>query len=136
MPPSSGKVQLFADRDYRGASVSLDEGSYNLEQNTGAVGDDTVSSLKVASGYSVVAFKDADCNGAEVIYTGDVAYVDDSMNETISSVRVVKTSVLDREHKLQNFPPQGEIYQLQNPIDLADSDDAMTPVTFPRTFPR
>jgi len=47
MPPASGAVQLFVDQNYSGASLTLAEGSYNVDRlaTPDAVGNDTVSSL-------------------------------------------------------------------------------------------
>jgi hypothetical protein len=130
MPPASGKVQLFVDRDYRGATVSLDEGAFNIGQSTRAVGNDTVSSLKVASGYSVAAYADSDCTGNCIILTADTPYVGDAMNDRISSVAVMATpEITKRLGGISGFPPSGDVYQLQNPVDLIDGGD-VTVVTF------
>ena len=48
MPPSSGKAQLFAERDYGGAVTTLEEGIYHLATGAAAAASDAVSSLKVA----------------------------------------------------------------------------------------
>ncbi|MFE3002007.1 hypothetical protein ACFXG4_44425 [Nocardia sp. NPDC059246] len=139
MPPSSGKVQLFADRDYGGASVILEEGTYNLGDGTGHVGNDVVSSLKVAPGISVVAYKDGDCKGAEMIYTGDIAYVGDSMNDTISSVRVIKTDTVKRailrNSNVTNFPPQNDVYALVEPMELEDINNPGPVLATIKSFP-
>jgi hypothetical protein len=134
MSPASGKVQLFVDRDYRGANVSLDEGAFNIGQSTGAVENDTVSSLKVASGYSVAAYADSDCTGNCIIFTADTPYVGDAMNDRISSVAVKATpEITKRLGGSSGFPPPGNVYNLQNPIELIDGGDVITMVTFPVT---
>ena len=94
MPPSSGAAQLFVDRDYGGASAALTEGSYNIEKLAArnSVGNDTVSSLLVASGYSVTVYTDRDFGGASKTFTTDTPYVGDDFNDKISSVRVTANS--------------------------------------------
>ncbi|MBF6240605.1 hypothetical protein IU474_26525 [Nocardia otitidiscaviarum] len=86
MPPTSGKAQLFTDRDYGGASATLETGTYNMAGSE--VGDDSLSSLQVAPGYAVTVYALADCQGASSTFTTDTAYVGDAFNDTISSVRV------------------------------------------------
>ncbi len=123
MPPTSGKAQLFVDRDYGGDSVILDEGIYNIGDSTGKVGDDTVSSLTVAPGYSVVAYLDRDLTGEKVIFTANTPYVGDQYNDRISSVSVKATSdVKSRltERGYTAFPPQNDVYNLVEPIELED----------------
>ena len=133
MPPTSGKAQLFVDRDYGGASVILDEGIYNIGDSTGKVGDDTVSSLTVAPGYSVVAYLDRDLKGEKVIFTENTPYVGDQYNDRISSVSVKANSYLST--KLSNFPPQGDVYQLVSPIDLEDVNNPGPVLATIQSFP-
>ena len=93
-PPSSAAAQLFVDRDYGGASATLTEGSYNIQKLAApdSVGNDTVSSLLVAVGYSVTVYTDADFGGASTTFTADTPYVGDDFNDKISSVQVTATS--------------------------------------------
>jgi len=88
MPPSSGKAQLFADRDYGGAVTTLEEGIYQLGTSAGAVGNDTVSSLKVAPGYTVTVYSGSNCRGASATFTADTAHVGEAFHDVISSVQV------------------------------------------------
>lgn len=133
MPPTSGKAQLFVDRDYSGDSVILDEGIYNIGDSTGKVGDDTVSSLTVAPGYSVVAYLDRDLKGEKVIFTENTPYVGDQYNDRISSVSVKANSYLSS--RLSNFPPQNDVYQLVEPIDLEDVNNPGPVLAMIQTFP-
>ena len=87
MPPGSGKAQLFADVDYGGAVVTLEEGSYNIGDGTGSVKDNTVSSLKVADGYQVTLYAGRDCQGASQTFTTDTPRLD-GFNDIASSVSV------------------------------------------------
>jgi hypothetical protein len=88
MPPSSGKAQLFADRDYGGAVTTLEEGIYRLATSAGAVGSDVVSSLRVAPGYVVTVYSGSNCQGASATFTADTAYVGEAFHDVISSVQV------------------------------------------------
>jgi len=134
MSPTSGKAQLFVDRDYGGDSVILDEGRiYNIGDSTGKVGNDTVSSLTVAPGYSVVAYLDRDLEGEKVIFTENTPYAGDQYNDRISSVSVKANSYLSS--RLTNFPPQGDVYQLRNPVDLADDDNPVPAVATIKNYP-
>ena len=94
MPPSSGAAQLFVDQNYSGASATLTEGSYNIQKLAApnSVGNNTVSSLLVASGYSVTVYTDADFGGASKTFTTDTPYVGDDFNDQISSVQVTANS--------------------------------------------
>jgi hypothetical protein len=92
MPPSSGKAQLFTDRDYDGAVTILEEGMYRLGTSTETVGKDTVSSLKVAPGYAVTVYSGSNFQGASATFTADTAYVGDAFHGAISSVRVSAAS--------------------------------------------
>ena len=94
MPPSSGKAQLFAERDYRGTITNLEEGIYHLGGDTEAAGRGTVSSLKVAPGYTLTVYSSNNCTGASATFTADTPYVGDAFNDVIRSVEVsaVETS--------------------------------------------
>jgi hypothetical protein len=92
MPPSSGKAQLFTDRDYGGAVTIVEEGMYRLGTSTGAVGKDTVSSLKVAPGYAVTVYSGGNFQGASATFTADTADVGDAFRDGISSVQVSAAS--------------------------------------------
>ncbi|MGD0063849.1 MAG: peptidase inhibitor family I36 protein [Streptosporangiaceae bacterium] len=93
MPPSNGAAQLFVDQNYGGASATLTAGSYNIQKLSapGSVGNDTVSSLLIASGYSVTVYTDANFRGASTTFTADTPYVGDAFNDQISSVQVTAT---------------------------------------------
>jgi hypothetical protein len=88
MPPSSGKAQLFAERDYGGAVTTLEEGIYRLGTSTAAAGNGTVSSLKVAPGYTLTVYSGNNLQGASATFTADTANVGDVFNDVIRSVEV------------------------------------------------
>jgi len=88
MPPSSGKAQLFTERNYGGEVTTLEEGMYRLGANTEAVGNGTISSLKIASGYVVTVYSGNNFQGASAIFTADTVHVGDTFHHVISSVEV------------------------------------------------
>lgn len=88
MPPSSGKAQLFAERDYGGPVTTLQEGIHRLSGGIGAGGNSTVSSVKVAPGYTLTVYSGGNCTGASATFTADTAHVGDVFNDVIGSVEV------------------------------------------------
>jgi hypothetical protein len=87
------------------------------------VGNDTISSIRVASGYQVTVYTDSGFAGQSKTFTADTAdtaYVGDDFNDAISSFQVkeVGSTVELKNTTLTGFPPQGDVYQLQNPVDL------------------
>ncbi|MEV6973230.1 hypothetical protein [Kitasatospora sp. NPDC093806] len=81
-------AEIFADRDFKGASLALAAGNYNLESDGGLVGNDAISSIKVKAGYVVTVYANADGTGASTTFTDDTPYVGDDFDDTISSLRV------------------------------------------------
>ncbi|MFG1795826.1 peptidase inhibitor family I36 protein [Nocardia sp. NPDC049149] len=98
MTQATSAVQLFTHANYSGGTMSLDVGAYNLEQESDPdkVGDDTISSVKVASGYQVTVYTDADFQGQSTTFTTDTAYIGDDLNDKISSLQVTRTSPAPR----------------------------------------
>jgi len=89
MPPSSGKAQLFAERNYGGAVTTLEEeGIYQLGTSTAAGADGAVSSLKIAPGYTLTVYSGNNCTGASATFTADTANVGDAFSDVIGSVEV------------------------------------------------
>ncbi len=88
MPPSSGKAQLFAERDYGGAVTTLEEGNHHLGTSTAAGANGTVSSLKIASGYILTVYSGNNFQGASATFTADTANVGDAFSDVIGSVKV------------------------------------------------
>ncbi len=82
--PTSGAAELFADRNYAGASASVSEGAYNIKAGN------TVSSLRVAAGYAVTAYTEPDGGGTNKAFTTDTPYVGEGFT-TIRSVNVTNT---------------------------------------------
>jgi hypothetical protein len=91
MPPSGGNAEVFTERDYRGAYAALNFGIYNVGRETGSVGNDTISSLKVAPGYQVTVYTDTHATGSSTTFTSDTPYVGDNFNDKISSIEITST---------------------------------------------
>lgn len=80
------KVILYTDQNHAGWSQELEEGDHpNL-----ALGNDTVTSLRVPDGYKVTLYEHGDFSGRHLICVADTPYVGDSLNDRISCVRIEK----------------------------------------------
>ncbi|MFD8992312.1 peptidase inhibitor family I36 protein [Streptomyces goshikiensis] len=91
MPSATGAVQIYLDRDYQGASATLEEGSYDIQHlKAGDVGNDAISSLRVAGGYQVTVYKDAGLTGASAAFTADTPWVGADFDDAISSLKITK----------------------------------------------
>ena len=82
---SSTPCTLYADAGHEGRSKVLQVGSYDHDQL--GVGNDTVSSIKVAPGYQVTLYEHGGFSGAKRVLTGDSSYIG-SFNDKVSSVKV------------------------------------------------
>jgi hypothetical protein len=82
-------AQLFADRNYGGASLRLSVGNYDVETLKTTLGNDTLSSLKVTDGYAVELYPDPGFAGMCFKFSSDTPYIGDDINDKTSSVRVV-----------------------------------------------
>ena len=90
-------AEVFAERDYSGASLALSVGDYDIEALERSLGNDTISSLKVIPGYAVTLYTEPGFTGMSRTFSIDTLYVGDDVNDKISSVRVLASS---RPHKL------------------------------------
>ena len=78
-------VTLYADPNFTGTKLTLGVGHHNLAAL--AIGQDTVSSLKVPTGWRITLFADADAAGASLTFSADAASVA-ALNNRASSVIV------------------------------------------------
>ncbi|MEK8131010.1 Vps62-related protein [Paenibacillus filicis] len=86
-------VTVYKDAPYSGASQEFDVGSYNVGQLS-TVGNDAISSIRVAPGYKVTLYKDANFSGSTKVLTSDQLYLDD-FNDVTSSLKIEKISPID-----------------------------------------
>lgn len=78
------KVIIYADSNFSGWSQELDIGSYgNL-----AIGNDTLSSIRVPAGFKVTLWEHGLSSGRKMIVTEDRSYVGDTFNDMVSAVVV------------------------------------------------
>ncbi|ANS73507.1 hypothetical protein AWM70_02000 [Paenibacillus yonginensis] len=122
-------VTVYDNSPYGGKEQAFDIGSYDWDVINSGVGNDKISSLRVAPGYKVTLYKDAGFSGASKVFTADAMYVDDFNDET-SSLKVEAVTPLDassfavpgnaytdasKRSMLESFAPriwfaQGEVY--------------------------
>ena len=84
----SNRVVIYEDRDYQGNSQVLEKaaGSYSVEELT--IGNDTLSSLRIPSGYRVTLYEHNGFEGRSKTFTEDTPYVGDDFNDITSSIKV------------------------------------------------
>lgn len=82
-------VTIYSDSDYGGQSLSLPVGTTNF-WDWEPVGNDAISSLKVAPGYRVTLYTDSFCGGSAMTFTSDTSWVGYSFNDRFSSMVVEK----------------------------------------------
>lgn len=105
VPSSTGLVTTYNDCNYGGFSGGLDVGDYNLTAlQAKGVGNDVVSSIKVAQGYKVILYSDDNFLGSSVTLTSDSSCFDATWNDKVSSIKVRPNGVttLAGKYTLQN----------------------------------
>lgn len=88
--PPAGPVTVYADCPYAGTAVSLPVGNYTQAQLQGlGVQNNSISSVKVQSGYRVTLYADDNFTGTSLELTADDdCIVDNGFNDLTSSIRV------------------------------------------------
>jgi len=89
-------VTVYKDSEFQGLSQTFDVGSYDVSYLTasGGIGNDTMSSIRVAPGYKVTLFKDAGFSGSTKVLTADDNYLSD-FNDAASSIKVEAVNPVD-----------------------------------------
>lgn len=82
----SSKVVIYRHVNFEGASQELDKGSYNITDL--AIGNDTLSSLRVPPGMKVTLYSNAEYQGNAKVFTQDTAWVGLDFNDRTSSIKV------------------------------------------------
>ncbi len=80
-------VTVYKDGDFTGTSQSFDVGFYNDNVLKSGVGNDQISSVRVAPGYRVTLYKDANYSGDSYILTSDSSWLG-WFNDVTSSLKV------------------------------------------------
>lgn len=84
-------VMIYSNGYYGGTAHGLAESTTNY-WDWGSVGNDTISSVKVAPGYQVTFYYDCYQQGKSVTFTSDSTWVGDAHNDKFSSMVVTKIS--------------------------------------------
>ena len=95
---------FLSDANYGGNAVTLDVGNYTLSQMQAAgIADDSISSIQVPAGYTVVAYSDDGFSGTSWTYTSDTPTMSTNGNDMISSIKVIPTVLVSgATYKIKN----------------------------------
>lgn len=93
-PSCAGPVKLYADIDFKGITAGFGPGKYTLAKLKACrILNDTVSSVRVQSGYRVIFYDNDQFTGDSLIRkVNDTTLVDDKWNDRVSSVIVESLS--------------------------------------------
>ncbi|MBJ6360153.1 beta/gamma crystallin-related protein [Paenibacillus sp. GCM10012307] len=80
-------VTVYKDADFTGTSQSFDVGSYNVDVLSSGVGNDDITSVRVALGYRVTLYKNADYSGESYVLRSDISNLG-YFNDETSSLKV------------------------------------------------
>ena len=88
-----GGPTFYGDINYGGSAVTLGVGNYDLPQLQAAgIANDSISSIRVPSGYTVVAFQHSGFAGTQWTFTADNPnMINTGNNDAISSLRITRT---------------------------------------------
>lgn len=94
-PYTGPKPTFYPNANYGGTGVSLAPGNYSISQMQAAgIANDAISSIRVPSGITVVAYGDGAFDGPSWTFTSDNANLANTGNDnTISSIKVTSTAV-------------------------------------------
>lgn len=86
--PTSG-AKFYQDINYGGTGIALGSGNYTLSQlNANGIPNDWMSSLKVASGWTVEVYENDNFGGTKWTYTANSSWVGNDVNDKMSSVKI------------------------------------------------
>jgi hypothetical protein len=87
-------VTVYANSPYGGFEKEFGVGNHDMAELNASVGNDQISSLRVAPGYKLTLYKDSNYSGGSKVFTADAMQVDD-FNDVASSLKVEAISPLD-----------------------------------------
>ncbi|AFY39532.1 Hemolysin-type calcium-binding region [[Leptolyngbya] sp. PCC 7376] len=87
-------VTIYRDGSYRGRRQELSVGSYNVG-GLSYIGNEQLSSLKVAEGYEVTLYEHANFSGDSISFTSNTSYVGNGFDNETSSIKVEKLLEVD-----------------------------------------
>lgn len=102
----TNSVIIYTDGDFKGGSQALEPGRYNI--NYATVGDNTISSISIPTGWKATVYADRDYKGEMREYTQNVATLGD-FNDRISSIIVSDESA---NVGLRTGPLEGKLLDL------------------------
>jgi hypothetical protein len=116
-------VTVFAYCNYKGGSAKLTSGHYDQKALAKlGVGDNVVSSLKVAEGYSVTLYDDPAFGGrGRKLSANDDCLDDEGLNDLVSSL-VIEPLAAGSAGSLTELPPPKQV----NPLDYSAVDEALS----------
>lgn len=93
---SHAPVTVYSDANFGGGSQEFGAGDYDWADLTasGGIGNDKLSSIRVAPGYKVTLYENANFGGATRVITADSGYVAD-FNDKTSSLKVEPVPAVD-----------------------------------------
>ncbi|RXZ77571.1 DUF946 domain-containing protein [Paenibacillaceae bacterium] len=80
-------VTVYRDAHYSGTAQSFDVGFYDVNVLKSGVGNDTISSIRIAPGYRVTLYEDAIYSGNGHVLASDTEWLD-NFNDVTSSLKV------------------------------------------------
>jgi len=95
-------VTVFGHCNYKGGSVKLRVGEYDVDALAAArIKDNVISSFKVEKGFQVTMYDSADFTGQGKVFTAnDTCLDDDRLNEAVSSLKVEPLQVVKTNEPL------------------------------------
>jgi hypothetical protein len=122
-------VVIYEHADYEGGHQVLDHGNYNVEELT--IGNDTLSSLKVPTGWKVTLFNDANFKGTRQYITNDTSNVGDPFNDQASSIFVEAPVTIFSD---KDFTGNSQVLTSgkYNVVDIAIGNDMLSSLKVPK----
>ncbi|OBZ16443.1 Vps62-related protein [Bacillus sp. FJAT-26390] len=87
-------VTAYSNSPYGGLEQAFGVGDHDWAELQGGVGNDSISSIRIAPGYKVTLYQNANFSGGTKVLTADAIYVGD-FNDDVSSLKVEAISPLD-----------------------------------------
>jgi hypothetical protein len=89
-------VIVYADAEWSGTAQEFGLGDFGYSDLSAGVGNDKMTSLRIAPGYQVTLYKDAGFNGSTVILTQDIVNLKTiGFNDAASSMKIQSISPVD-----------------------------------------
>ena len=94
--PEEAPVTVYADANYEGASQSFGLGDYGYYDLVDGIGNDTMSSIRIAQGYRVTLYNDANFQGdCRELTQDELNFKNLSFNDKVSALRVEEINPVD-----------------------------------------